>query len=137
MLVVEDHKDSADVLIRALGKAGHTVEHAVDGRAALDVMSARTPDLVVLDLRLPEFDGIGFIQVMRSYLRWGKIPVIVVSAGTQMEMDRVMQLGAKRFFRKANFDLRDFVAAVEELAGPGGSNPPDEGGDWERTSMFR
>jgi CheY-like chemotaxis protein len=136
ILVVEDHQDSADVLITALGKAGHTVEHVMDGRVALDVMSAHTPDLVVLDLRLPTFDGISFLQVMRSYLRWREIPVVVVSAGTQMESDRVLQLGAKRFFRKAHFDLKDFLAAVEELVGPG-SHPLGRSGEWDGTSIYR
>jgi CheY-like chemotaxis protein len=138
ILVVEDHKDSADVLITALRKAGHTFEHVLDGRAALDAMSAHTPDLVVLDLRLPTFDGIAFLQVMRSYLRWREIPVIVVSAGTEMELDRVTQLGARRIFRKARFDLKDFMAAVEELLEAGGTaSRPMGDDDWGRTSIFK
>jgi len=110
----------------------------MDGRVALDVMSAHTPNLVVLDLRLPTFDGISFLQVMRSYLRWREIPVIVVSAGTEMESDRVLQMGAKRFFRKAHFDLKEFVAAVDELAGRGTSpGSLGESGNWGGNSIFK
>jgi CheY-like chemotaxis protein len=119
ILVVEDHRDSAEFLITALRRVGHTVAHAPDGREALDAVTLHPPDLIVLDLRLPALDGISLLQVLRSYMRWRDIPVIVVSAGTDVELTRVTQLGARRVFRKAGFQITDFLAAVDDaLASP-------------------
>jgi len=118
ILVVEDHADSADVLIIALKKAGHSVLHALDGRRALDDLIDLPIDLIVLDLRMAGFDGIAFLRVLRSYLRWQALPVIVVSAATDVEMERAEQFGVAHVFRKANFQVDTFLTAVQDALQP-------------------
>jgi hypothetical protein len=68
---------------------------------------------------------------MRSYRRWRDIPVIVVSAATDPELDSAAALGVRRIFAKAHFKLNDFLAAVRELleedppsSAPGGGGVP-------------
>ena len=112
VLVVEDHVDSAETIITALRKAGHHVRHALDGEAALNILVEEAPQIIVLDVRLPVMDGIGFMGVLRSYVRWSHIPVVVVSAASDSELDRVTAKGVHAVFRKANFKLDDLIDKI-------------------------
>jgi CheY-like chemotaxis protein len=80
LLVVDDDADSRDVLCRFLVRAGHQVNGAPNGREALASILARTPDLIVLDLLMPEMDGTDLLEITRSYLRLQHVPVVVLTA---------------------------------------------------------
>src|SRR5262249_50322637 len=116
--------DSAEMLMTSLVRAGHEVGHLTNGREALDSLFVRAPDLIVLDLRLPVFDGHAFLEVLRSYLRFANLPVIVVSAGSDAELARALRLGAQRVIPKARFELHRFLAIVRELLPPDSMTPP-------------
>jgi DNA-binding response OmpR family regulator len=76
--------------------------------------------LLVLDIRMPELDGIGLLEVLRSYLRWHSLPVIILSAhGSEAEIRRATELGVAQVFHKASFNLADLAAAVDRLVGGG------------------
>src|SRR5919198_2912426 len=66
ILIVEDDPDIADLITRFLDKAGFTTERAGSGRDALKQITARPPDLVVLDLMLPHMDGLEICRILRS-----------------------------------------------------------------------
>ena len=119
ILVVEDHFDSARPIIVALEKAGHHVTHSPGGDAALADLRHDQRDLVVLDLLMPQTDGFDVLKVMRSYLRWHNVPVIVVSAAADQDIQRAEQLGAQLVFRKGSFGLRDLVASVNQMLDDG------------------
>lgn len=89
VLVVEDDRDIADSLELYLRSDGHTTERAHDGRRALDLVQAAKPDLVLLDLGLPEIDG---TEVLRSIRGRSDLPVIVVTARRE-EIDELLGLG--------------------------------------------
>ena len=109
--------------MRYLSKVGHTVRCVPNGREALLALTEDTPDVVVLDLRMPEMDGITFLEVIRCYLRWSSLPVIVLTAQPEGPTTiRAEQMGARRLFRKARFRLEELAQAVAECAG--GSPPP-------------
>jgi CheY-like chemotaxis protein len=78
ILIVDDAFDSVSALTEEL-KAEHEIAVAVDGKEALKAVLARTPDVIVLDLYMPEMDGIGFLEIIRSYLRLKSLPVIVLT----------------------------------------------------------
>src|SRR5688572_2047708 len=80
LLVVDDDPDAREVLQRFLSRAGHEVASAPNGRDALASILARTPDLIVLDLLMPEMDGTDLVEILRSYLRLRSLPVVVVTA---------------------------------------------------------
>ena len=132
VLSVDDDADSRDAVSRFLLKSGHSVECAPNGREALVSLSADTPDIVVLDQRMPELDGVTFLEVLRCYLRWERIPVILLTAyPDDIQIRRAMGLGVVQLFAKADYGLSDLAACVERWTRPlpnlsiGNSMPPE------------
>jgi CheY-like chemotaxis protein len=113
VLLVEDDPDTLDAVARYLQRGGHVVRRATSGRDALAALLNKTPDIVVLDVRLPEMDGVTFLDIIRSYLRWNRLPVILLTAyDTGPHVDRAQELGVKQIFLKANYELSDLLTAV-------------------------
>jgi CheY-like chemotaxis protein len=120
ILVVDDEGDSREFVAKLLERRGHRVICAENGRKALKQLLNGQPELLLLDLRMPELDGIGLLEVLRSYLRWHDLPVIVLSAhGSDAELQRARDLGVSDIFHKANFVLTDLAAAVDRLVSGG------------------
>src|SRR3954454_18266981 len=88
VLVVEDDADIADVLRRSLRNEGYEVRTSADGVGALDVAAGFTPDLVVLDTRLP---GMEEGEVCRRLRSDGDVPILMLTARAETE-DRVTGL---------------------------------------------
>lgn len=125
VLVVEDEKDSREFVARYLKREGHTVSTAVDGQTALRKLLNERADLVVLDVRMPNMDGIGLLEIMRSYLRWNTLPVILLTAqATPEEIRKARDLGVEHVFHKAQFQLPELGEAITLLC-----HPPDGGTD--------
>src|SRR3954467_9351151 len=96
VLVVDDDNDARDAVSRALMKAGHGVRTAHSGREALIAVATTLPDAIVLDVRMPEMSGIEFLQVIRSYLRWSTLPVVLLTAYPDgISLERAHELGVK------------------------------------------
>jgi CheY-like chemotaxis protein len=115
VLVVDDEGDSRAFVARYLHRIGHRVGEACDGREALHALTTGRPDLVLLDVRMPGLDGVGLLEVMRSYLRWHALPVVILSAhANSAELERARQLGVRHVFRKAAFSLDDLAIAIDE-----------------------
>ena len=93
------------------------MRRAASGRDALAALLNKTPDVVVLDVRLPEMDGVTFLDIIRSYLRWHRLPVVLLTAyDTGDHIDRAQELGVKRIFLKANYEMADLLLAVNQYA---------------------
>jgi CheY-like chemotaxis protein len=92
ILVVEDEVLLRVSLADALRECGHHVDEASNGRAALECMRRRVPDLVLLDLRMPVMDGFEFRAAQREDALLANVPVILVSANGDEENAR--SLGA-------------------------------------------
>jgi CheY-like chemotaxis protein len=117
VLVVDDDADSRDAVSRFMMKAGHSVRAARNGREALIAVATTVPDVIVLDARMPEMDGIEFLQVIRSYLRWVNVPVILLTAyPDDLPLERAHELGVKMIFVKPNFRLDELLECVNRLA---------------------
>ena len=82
--IVEDEKITADVFELAVREAAYETLVIQDGKEAIDQLNARTPDLVVLDLRLPGVPGVRVLQHIRNTERLVDVRVIVVSADTTL-----------------------------------------------------
>jgi two-component system alkaline phosphatase synthesis response regulator PhoP len=115
ILIVEDDPDIAQLVARYLEKAGFSTELAVSGRDALQAVSAAAPDLVVLDLMLPQVDGLEVCRVLRRDAATSSIPLIMLTARAE-ESDRIvgLELGADDYLAKP-FSPNELVARVRAL----------------------
>ena len=85
ILVVDDNEHNCDLLVRKLGKLGYKVEAVFNGIEAINRLSKRTFDLVLLDIRMPYMNGHEVLQNMRANPLWRHIPVIMISANHELE----------------------------------------------------
>jgi two-component system alkaline phosphatase synthesis response regulator PhoP len=115
ILVVEDDPDIADLIRHYLERAGYTVQCISSGGAVMPSVRAEKPDLVVLDLMLPELDGLMVCQAMRAEPSTAAIPIIVVTARAD-EADRIkgLELGADDYVTKP-FSPKQLAARVTAL----------------------
>ncbi|WP_430625846.1 response regulator transcription factor [Streptomyces sp. NBC_01264] len=113
MLVVDDDPTVSEVVTGYLRRAGHTVESAADGPAALARAALSRPDLVVLDLMLPGLDGLEVCRRLRA--AGGPVPVIMLTARGD-EDDRIagLELGADDYVTKP-FSPRELVLRVASV----------------------
>ena len=113
ILVVEDSRDLAAGLANNLEIEGYSVEVATDGVRALQIASDRPPDLVVLDVMLPELDGFRVLQALRR--KEHRCPVLILTArGEESDKVRGLKLGADDYMTKP-FGLLEFLARIEAL----------------------
>ena len=112
ILVVDDDGHIREVVRFALEKAGHSVIEAADGLAALQMAAAQPVDAVVLDIVMPELDG---IEVCRRLREQGAVPILFLSSRDD-ELDRVLglELGADDYVTKP-FSPRELAARVKAL----------------------
>ena len=124
ILVVEDEADIRELLRYNLAQEGFTVEEAGDGAEALDRIGRRAPDLLLLDLMLPQMSGLEMCRRMRSNPETAKLPILVVTA-KGAEVDRILglEMGADDYVVKP-FSPREVVARVKALLRR--SNPASE-----------
>jgi CheY-like chemotaxis protein len=118
-LIVDDDELSRTMLRRALEQSGWAVEEAADGRAALERLTERIPQLVLLDLMMPEMDGFEVAARMQAEPRWQEIPVVVVTARDLTLEDRQRLGGAADFIiQKGGFRRDVLLEHVNELVRP-------------------
>ena len=109
VLVVEDDPSVAEVLVAALESRGYRVRGVAGGHAALDAAALESPDLVILDLGLPDIDG---IEVCRLLRRWSKNPIIVLSAdGAEDRKVAALDEGADDYVTKP-FSMAELLARI-------------------------
>ena len=117
ILVVEDEKRIQDFLSRGLESAGYAVDVAADGNSGIDLVHRTEYDLVILDLMLPDMDGLSVLQKIRN--RKMSPPVLILSARDAVD-DRVkgLELGADDYLTKP-FAFVELLARVEQIIASG------------------
>jgi CheY-like chemotaxis protein len=116
VLVVEDDPVMRDMLRRRLEKEGWKVIEAENGRVALERMTERQPDLILLDLMMPEMDGFQFLDEIRKHEGWHAIPVIVITAKELGAQDRQRLNGSvEKILQKGAYSREDLIGEVRDL----------------------
>ena len=101
ILVVDDNEDNRDLLCRRVQRLGHQVTTAENGQRALDLISQTPFDLVLLDIMMPVMDGFEVLSRIKEDSTLRDLPVIVISAGTEMDqVVRCIALGAEDYLSK-------------------------------------
>ncbi|MEE8319036.1 MAG: response regulator transcription factor [Dehalococcoidales bacterium] len=124
ILVVDDEKKMVDLVRAYLERDGYQVVEAADGHQALEVFQRTLPDLLILDLMLPEIDG---LEVCREIRRTSDVPIIMLTARDD-DADKLigLELGADDYITKP-FSPRELVARVRVIlrrAHPSPASPP-------------
>lgn len=114
ILIVEDEPTLASAYRTLLEGAGYEVESAYNGQDALDKTEQFEPDLILLDLRMPVMDGVGFLSQYNLAEKHPDVKVIVFSNyDMQKEIDEAYRLGADRYVLKAWASPREILQLVE------------------------
>lgn len=115
ILSVDDEPDVTTLVQFHLDKAGCEVVTAGTGREALDRVNERRPDLILLDLMLPDIDGFGICEILRRQATTATIPVVILTAWATPDAKSLgLELGALDYLIKP-FSPRDLVARVQKL----------------------
>lgn len=118
VLIVEDAYDGTEALATFLRKAGHTTELAGNGKEALVQILINPPDVVLLDLLMPDLDGPSFLEIVRLYLRLHSLPVVVLTGMPDSPMiERIRRLKVNSILVKGRASLDEIRCAIEEAAG--------------------
>ncbi|HEY9155995.1 MAG TPA: response regulator [Opitutaceae bacterium] len=115
ILSVDDEADVTDLVKFHLNKAGFDVVTAATGREALDQVRAVKPDLILLDLMLPDIDGFGVCEILRRQTETATIPIIILTAWATRDARHLgLELGALDYMTKP-FSPKQLVERVQHL----------------------
>jgi len=115
VLVVDDEPDIVELISFNLRSAGFAVDTAANGTEAIEKASRVTPNLIVLDLMLPELDGLSVCEILRKTAQTARIPILMLS-GWASEQARVIGLetGANDYMVKP-FSPRELVVRIRKI----------------------
>ncbi|HEY8666121.1 MAG TPA: response regulator [Tepidisphaeraceae bacterium] len=115
ILVVDDTNLCRECLGPLLELRGYEVISAGGGKEALSKLIRRRPDLIVLDLAMPDIDGLMLLRMIKQKDRWKNIPIILLSGYVnQQVVVAASKAGVQEILLKASFTLKEFIARVEK-----------------------
>ncbi len=125
IIFAEDDRVAAKIFCQKFENAGYEVTVAHDGQTAMEVMATHPPDLVFLDLALPDIDGVAILHFIRDTERIRNVPVFILSDSDHLspEVQEAWSGGATLFFKKNRTNLDDLLAIVGDHFG--NLSPPE------------
>jgi CheY-like chemotaxis protein len=115
VLVIDDDLPIRGMLAAALRQHGFQVLLAGDGAEGQRALTIHHPDIILLDLAMPDVNGWDFLQRLQETGHLGKIPIVVVSAHVRVEPQALLQMGVSAILPKP-FHLPDLIDLIEHLA---------------------
>jgi two-component system, cell cycle sensor histidine kinase PleC len=113
ILIVDDQLDTCEPLRRMLTRVGYDVQCLSHGRDALQFVANQTPDLVLLDLMMPDLSGFDVLQSMREREATADVPVVMYSSSGSREIrQRAAKLGANDFITKGSLEWPEMLAKI-------------------------
>ncbi len=113
VLIIEDEEDAAELFAEMMRVSGFRVVKITSSAPAIDLLASEKPDLVILDIMMPDISGLDILRRMRRDPIWTHIPVVVVSAkGTPADIKTGMDAGASVYLTKpvGFLDLKEAVS---------------------------
>jgi len=118
ILIVDDQKDTGTALERLLRYAGHEAVSVTGGAEAIAMLHVRKPSLLVLDVNMPDMDGLTILRTIKEHDELKDVRVAMYSADTHPEtMAEAKRLGAVDFLVKGTIGFDKLVDRISELAG--------------------
>ncbi len=135
ILVVEDHKDTRELLKYNLAAAGFDVAAVEDGQSGVKLAEAFKPDIVLLDLMMPGMDGLEVCRQLKGNSDLARIPVIMLTAKGE-EIDKIvgLELGADDYVVKP-FSPRELVLRIKAVLRRSGTPEPNAPKLWAREGL--
>ncbi|MDQ6902407.1 MAG: response regulator [Bacteroidota bacterium] len=113
ILIIEDNEDIRESSVEILELSGYEVLQAANGKAGVDIINKRHPDLILCDIMMPELDGLGVLYMLNKNPDTAAIPFIFLTAKAErMDIRKGMELGADDYLTKP-FDDMELLLAVE------------------------
>jgi two-component system, sensor histidine kinase and response regulator len=118
ILIVDDSEDSCKSLATLFRQEGHDATCVPNGREALASVLSSLPDVILLDLVMPEMDCPSFLEVIRSYLRIGSLPVVVLTGLEESPMiERARTLKVNSILLKGKVTPEEILKTVQDSIG--------------------
>jgi len=115
VLIVEDDEAARETMRRTLQENWH-VSVAENGRLALEALDETDPEVILLDLMMPEMDGFEFLERIRALPRWSHVPVIVVTAKELTGAERtILQSQTEKIVEKGSYRRRDLLSEIRRV----------------------
>lgn len=116
ILLVEDDPFLIDIYAKKLKEAGFKVEVAIDGEEALKKLKEKKPDLLLLDIVLPQIDGWEILQKIKKNKKLEDLKVVILSnLGQKEEIEKGLKLGAEKYLIKAHYTPSQVVEEVKKV----------------------
>ena len=114
-LVVDDEYATVEMIGAFLSLKGHEWIGAYGGNEALTLVELEAPDMIILDLMMPDMDGFEVCRRVRSMNGISDVPILIVSARTDQEaIDQAMSLGASGYMTKPLKNFNDLIVEIEQ-----------------------
>src|SRR5512133_1136486 len=115
ILYVEDNPDNRMLIRRILGAEGYTVHEAASASAALEVLKTLHPDIILMDINMPEMDGYTLTARIRSLPNMGMVPIVALTANVMKgDRERSLEAGCDGYIQKP-VDIDTIAAQVERF----------------------
>lgn len=115
LLIVEDESTLNEAYNLILKKEGYSVRSAYNGEEALAAVKKRSPDLMLLDLRMPKMDGVALLKELQPLENYPKMKIIIFSNyDVQKEIDEAFSLGAHRYMLKSWASPKELTKLVHD-----------------------
>ena len=117
ILVVEDSSSLRECLAHLLGREGYEVSLACNGKDGWMTLYSEPPELIVLDLMMPEMDGLTFLRQLRSHHHWNTIPVLVLTgqAADGVQVRKAKELGVTDVLLKGSVEAGNLIDRIQSL----------------------
>jgi DNA-binding response OmpR family regulator len=118
VLVADDDEDILSLIAFRLGRDGYRVLKARDGEEALSLARERSPELIILDVRMPKMTGLDVVRELRASEGFTRVPIILLTASVQDDsVQRGFDAGADEYMKKP-FSPQELAARVQAVVGP-------------------